>query len=137
MTSRIENIENKIKQLQAQLQQAKAVNREKERKKRTRQSIIGFTTLQACLEQGIEIHLKSPADLVNFLKENVKGRDNRKTWGFDVSDSEPANSQRADQSQPTSVITTPPSSESTPSHRRTFPLPEGQEQEELLAEFNL
>lgn len=134
MTKRVENLEQKIAQLQAQLTQAKAIERVKDRKRRTRQSIIGFTTLQACLENGIEIHLKTPDDLLVFLKQHVKGTNNRKTWGFE--DSDIANDNRPTpktQSQQKKTKKQKLSTKAAPSKV----LPEGPNQEDLMGEFNL
>ncbi|NEP17873.1 MAG: hypothetical protein F6J97_13375 [Leptolyngbya sp. SIO4C1] len=145
MTSRVQKLEQKLAQLQAQLDQAKAVERAKERKRRTRQSIIGFTTLQACLENGIEIHLKTPEDLIRFLQQNVRGTSNRKTWGFDGSLSENANDNRPTSKKQTAKKTAPKKAKSEkPVAKKEGAkgtekkvLREGADQNELIKEFNL
>ncbi|MEM6837882.1 MAG: hypothetical protein AAF609_13615 [Cyanobacteria bacterium P01_C01_bin.120] len=130
MASRVETLEQKIERLQAQLQQAKAIEREKERKQRTRQSIIGFTTIQTCLENGTEVHLKTPNDLEAFLRQHVKGSNNRKTWGFEAPSSGKADTDRQQQSK------TKTKKPDTTQAKKTS-LSEGPGQEELTGEFNL
>lgn len=152
MGKRVETLTEKIAQLQAQLQQAKAAEREKERKLRTRQSIIGFTTIQACLAEGVEVHLKQPEDLEAFLQQHIKGTNNRKTWGFDgeaqstipeANDNRPTppkpksrKTSQPQQKQKTESVTTEPRSPDS-TGKRGKPLKQGPSQEELKEEFEL
>jgi hypothetical protein len=151
MGKRVETLTEKIAQLQAQLQQAKAAERQKERKLRTRQSIIGFTTIEACLAEGVEVHLKTPEDLDVFLRQHVKGTNNRKTWGFEtsetaaaeVNDNHPAPPKPKAQRQPLPSQDTEPlpaPTEQTTNDttgKRERPLKAGPSQDELKEEFEL
>ena len=152
MAKRVETLEQKIAHLQAQLQQAKAVEREKDRKRRNRQNIIGFTTLQSCLNNGLEIHLTSPQDLQVFLEQHVKGSSNRKAWGFDeeatnrANDNHPASgktvSGKAPSSKQSHQETAIASAQAGLHHskkpeNRSNTLAEGPSQEELKEEFGL
>lgn len=90
MTSkRLEKWKQQRAQLDERIQHIERLERDKARRRRNRQMIIGFGTIEAELRKGNPVILRSVEDLAAFLKGNVSRPADRKTWGFDEAASAP------------------------------------------------
>lgn len=93
MTTRAERLEARLQKLRDEEAQLEARRKEtekqlstEERKRRTRQAIVAWTTLESVitrLNQPVP-EMETMDDVMKFLDRYVVGNDNRRVWGLEV-----------------------------------------------------
>lgn len=135
---RLQRLQEEKAEIDNQIEDTQQVLRTSERKRRTRQAIIGWETLIAVVGKlGEPVTFRHLGDIEAFLDRYVQGRNNRQTWGLQPPADGGAEAGRGQQPQKAVPSASKAQVEPAPASRPAPPKPlhEPVSQDDLAKEF--